>query len=1417
MFYRSLLLCGALFSAHAVQSAATGGSGTHIRVNEFVESDAQAKSACDAAVREFRPDSSCPSAGRNAAGMRVYSAGWYREDGTRYPFFYYSFHVGGKSCPSNPEQTQGNPVGCLTGTKYQSTPIYQGSGHDALSFSTTYNSQDQISKDSSSSSTPSLGMLGAMRGFSFERKVTGNHVDRWGSEWIVSIQKANGNIQYYYGDNANELKSTTGSRARAKVLADKSVEETLSDGTLHRYNPEGRHVSETKSNGIQRTYHYHESGSSSGKLASITNTFGQTLAFDYNSDGLVSKVTAPGHKDYRFEYDAHKNLIKIIYPDSTDNDLTDNPTKTFLFEDSRFPHGLTGIIDESGVRYATWQYDDKGRATSSVHDGGADRVEFDYSTEHQTKVRQYVSETEYSEKIYRYETSIGGRRVTEIETLPCSGCGQVGKDAYVYDKVGNLKQKIHANGNIEEYRYDSNQREISFTEALGKPEETVTTKVWDDAANKVKSITKGNLETAYIYDAHGKVLTKTLRDIATNQSRITTYTYNSFGQVTSIDGPRTDVNDTAFFRYDSSTGRLTSFDNALGHTVQITDYNADGRPLSIVDSNNQTTTYTWDHRGLPLTQAINGAQANFEYNEVGLIAKVTSPSGDTLSYEYDGARRLTSIADKSGNRVRYTYDVMGNQLSSENQNVSGVVFKKHSQVFNGLGELVTLLGANAQSQQFAYDKAGNQKQHTDGNANTTENLYDALSRLTKVKDALNGETSIQYDNEGRVISVEDAKTLTTTYEYNAFGDVTKRVSPATGMTTYTYDSAGNLLTKTDARNVQVSYTYDALNRLATVQYQGASESVTLHYDDMQDGNYGRGHLTSVIEPSGSTQYVYNTFGQMIKDIRVVNNQSYITEYHFDSNGRATGLTYPSGVKLHYVYNALGQVHEVQVTINGVPQTIASNMSYLPFGPFSSLTYGNGLVQFNGYDLDYRLTQSDVTGLRRLNYNFDNNNQITTINNTEAANQTFSYDELNRLDSASGQYGSLDYGYDSVGNRTQLAENGDNTTYTYGKSTQVPSVDGTMLLKSEGHRAVTFDYDAVGNTIRKNDLFMSFNQANRLSSVAKGSTTASYQYNAKGERSVKILNGVETHYIYNTQGQLIAEGDAHGAIVKEYVYLNNQPYAQIVGSQIYYYHNSHLGAPELMTDNSQNVVWNASYTPFGEAQVTVNTVENNIRFPGQYYDVESGLHYNYFRDYDPSIGRYIESDPIGLGDGVNTYSYTHQNPVNYYDSNGESSISASIGAHPVGRAGVVGYRIGSTANSLYTVANGGVTLGSDIYDWVNGPSDITAPTPSHRAGDEERTGNPATDRANPSVARQLEYERAKGYCDSKPRGDSCSSLSKQIDHAKQCIKFYKQFDAKWNPGRHTEKIETWGLRLANLKGKYKKKCAPKCATQEEEDK
>jgi RHS repeat-associated protein len=208
-------------------------------------------------------------------------------------------------------------------------------------------------------------------------------------------------------------------------------------------------------------------------------------------------------------------------------------------------------------------------------------------------------------------------------------------------------------------------------------------------------------------------------------------------------------------------------------------------------------------------------------------------------------------------------------------------------------------------------------------------------------------------------------------------------------------------------------------------------------------------------------------------------------------------------------------------------------------------------------------------------------------------------------------------------------------------------------KLSSANGLSYGFDNNGNTTAEGARTFTYNQNQRLIRVVDGSTTkGEYTYNGNGQRVKKTVNGVTTVFHYSLSGQLIAESDSAGSVTSEYVYLNGQPLTKIEGNSVYYYHNDHLGTPQKMTDSAGAVVWSADYKPFGEATITVSTITNNLRFPGQYYDTETGLNYNYFRDYNPVIGRYVQADPIGNMSGQNhLFVYVGNNPIRLTDPQG----------------------------------------------------------------------------------------------------------------------------------------------------------------------
>jgi len=178
---------------------------------------------------------------------------------------------------------------------------------------------------------------------------------------------------------------------------------------------------------------------------------------------------------------------------------------------------------------------------------------------------------------------------------------------------------------------------------------------------------------------------------------------------------------------------------------------------------------------------------------------------------------------------------------------------------------------------------------------------------------------------------------------------------------------------------------------------------------------------------------------------------------------------------------------------------------------------------------------------------------------------------------------------------------------------------------------------------------------------------------------KTLNGISTLFIYDTTGHLVGEYDGTGATIREHVYGPSGRVASMdSGGSIYWHHNDHLGTPQALTNAAGTVEWTMSQTPFGIATVNEdpdgdgNAVTNNFRFPGQYFDAETGLNYNYHRTYDPVLGRYTQADPIGLNGGANRFGYVSGNPVGFVDPRGESIFNIAGGIYGVISGGIGGY-------------------------------------------------------------------------------------------------------------------------------------------------
>lgn len=427
------------------------------------------------------------------------------------------------------------------------------------------------------------------------------------------------------------------------------------------------------------------------------------------------------------------------------------------------------------------------------------------------------------------------------------------------------------NGNLTTYlRQDSNGRldlETSRTEASGSPQARTITTQWHTTFRLPTLLTEPGRTAAFTYDTSGNMLTKTVTDTATSSARSWTYTYNSNGQVLTVDGPRTDVSDVTTYTYYPSSdpdlgkrGNLATITNAVGHVTSITSYDANGRPLTIVDPNGLNTTLTYAPRGWLTSRSAGGEMTIYDYDFAGQLTKVTLADSSYLQYTYDSAHRLTQIQDNLGNKIVYTLDVMGNRTQEDVRDLANNLAQTRSRIFNSLNRLFKDIGGTnpaTQITQYGYDNQGNLTTVTDPLDHVTTNGYDALNRLKQVTDPGTGVTQYALNPLDQLTGLTDPRNNATTYTVDALDNLNTQVSPDTGSTTNTYDAAGNLLTSRDARNQTTTYHYDALNRIWWIDYADGSRT-NFGYDD-DGGSYSKGKLTAIEEKASGGAIQFQEF------------------------------------------------------------------------------------------------------------------------------------------------------------------------------------------------------------------------------------------------------------------------------------------------------------------------------------------------------------------------------------------------------------------------------------------------------------------------------------------------------------------------------------------------------------------------------
>lgn len=801
-----------------------------------------------------------------------------------------------------------------------------------------------------------------------------------------------------------------------------------------------------------------------------------------------------------------------------------------------------------------------------------------------------------------------------------------------------------------------------------------------DTASTTRIPTKGNL-------------TRILRWLSDGTSPEVRTAHDGYGNVICTRDANGNV---TTITYDKSATLPTVVTNPLGHTTTTQYYGVDSVPADtglygqvkgITDANKTTTTTQYDALGRKsLDTSPDGSWTRYFYNTFGFgvgdngqhIRTDTSSGLSSWTY-FDGLGR-TVLTKKTGPDskliiTQVQYDSRGLAVGVSLPYFNGASFASilwRTMTYDLVGRLVSETNPDGSRALRCYRDWTTVT--IDANNHRRRETQDSSGRIVKVEEYLGGgstcttdvgtpyaTTSYQYDLLGNLLTVTDAKSNVTEIQYDTLSRKRFMHDPDAGDWSYDYDLAGNLVRQVDARGQIITLTYDVINRL-TRKTLPEGKQLRYLYDKRK---YGRGRLSEVKDLSGSTIFTYDALGRAIKEQMKVfpvvlpgRSTKYLTEAAYDGIGRVMSVRYPDKTTVNYGYNGplLERVYD-------------SGQVYIAYSGFNALgqparvTFGNGVVTDYTYsnavnsacpEPNSRLCTATTRGstgtYQDFRYRYDPTGSVLSIADPFGGDQTFQYDELNRLVSASGPYGGATFAYDAIGNLTCNAIYGQcsaaNPNYSY-----PPSGSLTAKPHAVSHAgADTFTYDANGNMLSGAGRTFTYDPENRPLSISTNQGVTDFVYNSDGMRVIKTTGAATTTYVGKfyecTDGQCT-----------KYILAGDQRIARrAVGSnEVLYYHADHLGSGSVVTNSAAARVLHLSYYPFGKTRLQEGSVDIPHKYTGQELDDSTDLYYYGARYYDPVLGRFIQADRLvpNFADpqSLNRYTYARGNPVLYTDPEG----------------------------------------------------------------------------------------------------------------------------------------------------------------------
>ncbi|MFJ3485590.1 RHS repeat-associated core domain-containing protein [Pseudomonas sp. NPDC090202] len=860
------------------------------------------------------------------------------------------------------------------------------------------------------------------------------------------------------------------------------------------------------------------------------------------------------------------------------------------------------VVDNEAVEtLVQYRYDDNGQLIEVINRNGDSMRRFSYTdgvmASHSNALGLTCS--------YRWEALDGQLRVVEHWTSDGEHF------CFQYDFAQRASRVTDALGRELEVHYNEDHRVIASRDFGGERYAIDL----DDTGNMTGIELPDGNRLQLKYDEYSRLLEE-----IDPLGRSVKYTYHHLTRlVTSVTYPD---GSTWKSRYDDK-GNLIAETDALGHKTEYLNSD-DGLPHTIIDATHKSK-YLW-------------------WNSLAQVERFQDCSGKSTFYRYDDRAHLIAVTDALNQTTKLERKPDGEVLRIEHPDGTAESF-----TYNALGQVLTHTDGKGQTTRLLRTARGLPSSRQDAKGQRIRYEYDQAIRLTALVNENNAAYQFAYDASDRLTEEKRIDNLTRRFSYNLGGHLTRvdetgygeRAERPQRSTAFERDVIGRLLAKLndDARQ---DYVYDEGDRLLSITRLPTATGKKLGISEEK------------------LEFAYDLLGRLIQET----TPQGALAYEYDPLSNLTTLILPTGQHLNHLYYGSGHLHQLNLDgllisdierddlhreIHRSQGKLTSCFGYDAMGrkswQFASTLPAEKLSQIHNPGNNSLLVEHAHNPIHRR-YEYDPAGELTRTLDKLRGEIKYEYEANGQLHSRdTGRLvDSEEFRYDAAANRLnfnnrQFDQVKDNRIKQWRDQAYAYDAWGNLVEKRSGmSKLQTFSYDCENRLVKAETLLN-----------GKLHSTGTYRYDSLGRRVGKTaeIDGQTEHKHFLWQGlRMLREETPSQSSLYIYEPGSYAPLARIdqqkgeKQQKLYYFHTDQIGTPLEMTDVDGQIVWQATYKAWGEVEtLNVSDIEQNLRFQGQYFDEETGLHYNTFRYYDPEVGRFITQDPIGLDGGTNLYRYT----------------------------------------------------------------------------------------------------------------------------------------------------------------------------------